>query len=85
TAIIKSKSGMKVILEGHTDSIGTEQYNMKLGQRRADSVKSFFVKKGIDASRIETISFGESDPVATNKTAQGRALNRRCVIKFKSM
>ena len=85
TAIIKSKTGMKVILEGHTDSIGTEQYNMKLGQRRADSVKAFFVKKGIDASRIETISFGESDPVATNKTAQGRALNRRCVIKFKSM
>jgi OOP family OmpA-OmpF porin len=85
TAIIKSKTGMKVILEGHTDSIGSEQYNMKLGQRRADSVKAFFVKKGIDASRIETISFGESDPVATNKTAQGRALNRRCVIKFKSM
>jgi len=85
TSIIKSKPNMRVILEGHTDSIGSEQYNMKLGQRRADSVKAFFVKKGIDASRIETISFGESDPVATNKTAQGRALNRRCVIKFKSM
>ena len=85
TAIIKSKTGMKVVLEGHTDSVGSDQYNMKLGQRRADSVKAFFVKKGIDASRIETISFGESDPVATNKTAQGRALNRRCVIKFKSL
>ncbi len=83
-AIVQSKPSTLVILEGHTDSIGTEQYNMGLGQRRADSVKGFFVKKGIDASRIETISFGETDPVATNKTAQGRALNRRCVIKFKN-
>jgi len=85
TSIIKSKPNTKVILEGHTDGIGSVQYNMKLGQRRADSVKAFFVKKGIDPNRIETISFGKSDPVATNKTAQGRALNRRCVIKFKSM
>lgn len=82
--IVQGKPKTLVILEGHTDSIGSEQYNMGLGQRRADSVKAFFVKKGIDASRIEAISFGESDPVATNKTAQGRALNRRCVIKFKN-
>ena len=84
-SIIKSKPDTKVVLEGHTDGIGSVQYNMKLGQRRADSVKAFFVKKGIDPNRIETISFGKSDPVATNKTAQGRALNRRCVVKFKTM
>lgn len=66
-----------VRVEGHTDSIGTEAYNMGLGQRRADSVKSYFVGKGLRAGRITTKSFGESRPIASNDTEEGRQLNRR--------
>jgi len=64
-------------IQWHTDSVGPDAYNMSLGQRRADSVKSFFVGKGLSGSRLTTKSFGESQPIATNDTAEGRALNRR--------
>lgn len=65
---------------GHTDSIGSKSYNMKLGKKRADAVKSWLLKQGISANRIETSSQGEANPIASNKTAQGRAKNRRAVI-----
>ena len=72
---------MKVEIQGYTDSIGSEDYNKKLGQRRADVVKNYLTSKGISANRLSTVSYGESNPVADNKTADGRALNRR--IEFK--
>ncbi|MCX6171173.1 MAG: OmpA family protein [Ignavibacteriales bacterium] len=72
---------MKVEIQGYTDNIGSESYNIKLGQRRADVVKDYLVSKGIAANRINAISFGEGGPVADNKTADGRAMNRR--IEFK--
>ncbi len=72
---------MKVEIQGYTDNIGSESYNKKLGQRRADLVKDYLVSKGIAANRINAISFGEGNPVADNKTADGRAMNRR--IEFK--
>ena len=72
---------MKVEIQGYTDSIGSEDYNKKLGQRRADVVKDYLISKGVSASRLRTVSYGESNPVADNKTADGRALNRR--IEFK--
>lgn len=68
------------ILEGHTDSVGTDEYNMKLSGRRAESVKKYLVEKfNIDAARISTKAYGESKPVATNDTAEGRQRNRRVV------
>lgn len=82
-AIIKSKPNLQVILEGHTDSIGTEKYNMALSIRRANSVKAYFVKKGIDANRITAVGFGKMNPRYDNKTAAGRKMNRRVEIKFK--
>jgi OOP family OmpA-OmpF porin len=70
-----------VIAVGHTDSIGTEAYNMKLGQRRAEAVKAYLISKGIEKNRVYTESKGERQPVADNKTAQGRAKNRRVEIE----
>jgi OOP family OmpA-OmpF porin len=68
------------VLEGHTDSVGTDEYNMKLSGRRAESVKKYLVEKfNIDAARISTKAYGESKPVATNDTAEGRQRNRRVV------
>jgi len=83
-AIIKSKPNLAVILEGHTDSVGTEKYNMGLSIRRANSVKAYFVKKGVDAGRITAVGFGKMNPRYDNKTAEGRKMNRRVEIKFKS-
>lgn len=71
----------KVNLAGHTDSIGTEAYNRALSERRVNSVKQYLVKKGVDASRISGQGFGESKPIADNKTREGRAKNRRVEIK----
>jgi OOP family OmpA-OmpF porin len=71
----------KVNLSGHTDSIGTEAYNQKLSERRSNSVKSYLTKKGVDASRISAQGFGETKPIADNKTKEGRAKNRRVEIK----
>ena len=66
---------------GHTDSIGTEAYNLKLSERRAQAVKAYLVSKGIDASRIYSEGKGEAQPIASNKTAEGRAKNRRVDIE----
>ncbi|MCK9514480.1 MAG: OmpA family protein [Ottowia sp.] len=70
-----------VVAVGHTDSVGTEQYNQGLSERRAESVKQYLVSKGIEASRIYTEGKGELQPIATNQTAAGRAQNRRVEIE----
>jgi OOP family OmpA-OmpF porin len=74
-----------VIATGHTDSIGTDAYNQKLSERRAAAVKDYLVSKGIPASKVTTIGKGESQPVATNKTKEGRQKNRRVDIEFKGV
>jgi OmpA-OmpF porin, OOP family len=70
-----------IIAIGHADSIGSDAYNMKLSLRRADSVKAYLVSKGIAASRIYTEGKGERQPIADNKTKEGRAKNRRVEIE----
>jgi OOP family OmpA-OmpF porin len=74
-----------VIATGHTDSIGSDSYNQKLSERRAAAVKNYLVSKGIPASKITTIGKGKTQPVATNKTAEGRQKNRRVDIEFKGV
>ena len=77
-----SKIKLEVIIAvGNTDSVGTDAYNMALGQRRAQSVKTYLTSKGVDGSRIYTESKGKSNPVASNATAEGRAKNRRTDIE----
>ena len=78
---IKSLALEVVIATGHTDSVGTDAYNQKLSVRRADAVKKYLVSKGIADSRIQIEGKGESQPVADNKTDDGRAKNRRVQIE----
>ncbi len=82
SAIIK-KSGRSIQVDGHTCSLGSDQYNMGLSQRRAASVKAYLVKKGVSASAITTAGYGESQPKFDNSTDQGRRLNRRAEIDFR--
>jgi OmpA-OmpF porin, OOP family len=70
-----------IIAVGHTDSIGTVKYNQRLSVRRAEAVKAYLVSKGIEKNRVYTEGKGESQPVADNKTAEGRAKNRRVEIE----
>jgi outer membrane protein OmpA-like peptidoglycan-associated protein len=82
-AFLKENPDRKVELEGHTDSVGSDQYNQGLSERRAASVRDYVVKGGVNKGRISTRGFGESKPIADNKTADGRAKNRRVEIKVR--
>jgi OOP family OmpA-OmpF porin len=77
---LKEKGYSSVTIVGHTDSVGSEAYNQSLSERRAASTKDYLVGKGIPANVITTSGMGESQPVATNETAEGRQLNRRVEI-----
>ncbi|AGU48825.1 putative outer membrane protein OmpA/MotB [Variovorax paradoxus B4] len=70
-----------IIAVGHTDSIGTDAYNQRLSVRRAEAVKAFLVSKGIERNRVYTEGKGEKQPVADNRTKEGRAKNRRVEIE----
>ena len=78
---IKSINLEVIIAIGHTDSVGSDVYNNKLSMRRSNAVKAYLVSKGVDKTRIYTEGKGESQPVADNKTKEGRAKNRRVEIE----
>jgi outer membrane protein OmpA-like peptidoglycan-associated protein len=70
-------ASLRIRIDGNTDNVGSAEFNQKLSEDRSASVKSYLVAKGIDGSRIETTGFGDTHPVESNKTARGRAANRR--------
>jgi outer membrane protein OmpA-like peptidoglycan-associated protein len=76
-SILKQESTINVSCNGYTDSIGTDAYNQKLSERRARAVRDWLVKCGISSSRLSAKGFGETNPVASNATPEGRAQNRR--------
>ncbi len=78
--VLKQYPQTAIRVEGHTDSTGSETYNQKLSERRAQAVKNALVQYGVNPRRIMTIGFGESKPIATNSTVAGRQLNRRVQI-----
>ena len=71
-----------IIAVGYTDNIGTFEYNQKLSERRANAVKEYLVSKGVEKNRIYTEGKSYKDPIASNKTAEGRAKNRRVEIEM---
>ena len=77
---LREHPGTVAEIEGHTDSVGGDDYNQGLSERRAGAIKTAIVNSGIDASRLSTVGYGESRPVATNDTDEGRQQNRRVVI-----
>jgi peptidoglycan-associated lipoprotein len=81
--LVKANRGVYFEIEGHTDSTGDADYNMKLGEERALAVRDYLAKAhGIALNRLNVISYGESEPLADNKTREGRAQNRRVVIRI---
>jgi outer membrane protein OmpA-like peptidoglycan-associated protein len=78
--VLQTAPDRKVIVEGHTDSLGTDEYNLNLSQQRADVVRQELIAKGVDKARVGSTGLGESTPVATNETSAGRQQNRRVEI-----
>ncbi len=78
--ILQSHPDLRIQVEGHTDSVGSDDYNLRLSERRAESVRTGLVQQGIARDVVGTAGFGESKPVATNSTAAGRQQNRRVEI-----
>lgn len=78
----KAVSVTKIVIEGHADAIGSDAYNQKLSERRANAVKAYLTEKGVNPQKMETVGYGESRPVADNKTAAGRAQNRRVNVNI---
>lgn len=76
-ATLKEWGEIKVEVAGHTDSAGTDKYNLGLSQRRAEAVRDYLIRQGVAADRLTAKGYGESMPVADNKTAEGRYRNRR--------
>ena len=81
--ILKRHPNSKFTIEGQTDSDGSDEYNQKLSEERANVVRNALIKRGVNADSIEAIGLGEKAPVATNKTAKGKAENRRTEVKLK--
>ena len=81
--LVQANRGVYFEIEGHTDGTGSAEYNEKLGEERAMAVRDYIAKKyGVALSRLNVISYGKDDPVADNKTREGRAENRRVVIRI---
>jgi len=81
-AVLKEDAARKVLIEGHTDSVGSDEYNQSLSERRAASVQAALFERGVEASQISTVGKGETTPVASNDDAAGRQQNRRVELVF---
>ena len=81
-ATVKQYDTTQVVVKGHTDSTGSESYNLKLSERRAEAVRLHLLSRGVLLERVSTEAYGETRPVASNETAEGRARNRRVEIEL---
>jgi OOP family OmpA-OmpF porin len=80
--LLNDDQNLKLSIGGHTDNVGKAEFNMTLSDKRANSVKTYLVNKGIDESRLNAQGFGLEKPIADNKTAAGRAKNRRVELQL---
>lgn len=83
--IINQYPNTRITVKGHTDSTGPDDYNQRLSEKRARAVKDLLVAEGVASDRIKAVGYGESLPVASNQTPEGRQLNRRVEIEIKKM
>lgn len=81
-AAMTAKTTMEIEIAGHTDNVGDKEANLKLSQERAEAVRNYLIKKGIDASRITAKGYGDTKPVADNSTEKGKQQNRRTEVKI---
>ena len=81
-AVLLKKTTWKLEIAGHTDNVGDDDKNMVLSKKRAESLKSYLVSKGVEATRLNTLFFGETKPIADNNTPEGRKKNRRVEMKI---
>jgi outer membrane protein OmpA-like peptidoglycan-associated protein len=81
-ALLLNRKTMVVEISGHTDNVGNPVDNMKLSQDRANSVRNYLIKKGIEPTRITAVGYGDTKPVADNSTPQGKQMNRRTEVKI---
>ncbi len=77
SGIVLAYPTLHVAVEGHTDSIGSDDYNQQLSERRAQAVRDYFVQQGINSAAVEARGYGKTEPIATNDTPEGRQQNRR--------
>ncbi|MHB8109115.1 MAG: OmpA family protein [Syntrophorhabdaceae bacterium] len=82
SSFMKQDRGIRMVIEGHCDERGTVDYNLALGQKRAESVKDYLVKMGIEGNRVRTISYGKEIPAETGQTEDAWAKNRRAHFKI---
>lgn len=75
--VLKTNASMRVLVEGHTDSVGSDAANLKLSDARADAVRLYLVGQGVESARLTSQGFGETKPIESNRTARGREINRR--------
>ena len=75
--VLKANTSMTVMVEGHTDAVGSSSTNLRLSQRRADAVRDYLIRKGVEPERLTAIGFGEEKPIDSNRTRRGRERNRR--------
>ncbi len=79
--VLRKNADLRIEIQGHTDNTGSADYNKNLSEQRARSVMQYFVKKGISPDRLSAKGFGETQPLASNDTARGRAINRRVQLE----
>jgi outer membrane protein OmpA-like peptidoglycan-associated protein len=80
TRILQKYDDTNILVEGHTDATGTEEYNMDLALRRSSSVATFLAAQGVERTRLSAVGYGELQPIATNETSEGRQQNRRVEV-----
>jgi outer membrane protein OmpA-like peptidoglycan-associated protein len=80
--VLRNRPRLKLIVEGHTDDVGDDEYNMELSRYRADAVKDYLVKKGIHPETVLSRGYGETRPVSPGRTEKDRALNRRVEFRI---
>jgi outer membrane protein OmpA-like peptidoglycan-associated protein len=79
--LLETNPGLKIEIGGHTDNVGSHEYNITLSENRAKTVNQYLVENGIEQSRLLYKGYGETKPVDTNETPEGRAINRRTEFK----